>query len=451
MTRPRAIVARLLVGICLCGLVVLLVSASLKPSRAQAVDVCVAHPSDASVVCVRNNDSTVDACDRDADGHRAYARVITAASQPGFLSPYYDDNDSQPGCANITFPSRVLGVAVCVQFEGCSAFKSTAPPAVPPPAAPPPPAPPAPPAPSASASRAEPVVYAAGDISCNGPQRAAADPTTCQSAATARKIIESERARGNPGFPAAVLALGDIQYQDGSLPDFQQFYNRDWGFLRPVTFPVLGNHEYHTPRALGYWEFFDRSRTNRFGERDKGWYAFDVGSWRLYAINSNCARQRRVCARGAEQHRWLRRDMAANPRSCSLMFMHHPYWDSSYDNFDTPQLRPLIEEFWGRGGDVVLAGHAHQYERFGRSDPAQRLVFKNTRRFRLFIVGTGGKTLRRSGRKEPNSRVTDNTDHGVLQLRLGNGNYGWRFVSAVSTDRAANNDRGAEGCHRATR
>ena len=67
----------------------------------------------------------MDVCDRDPDGHRAYARVITEASNPAFLSPYYDDNDSQAGCANLNFPSRVLSVAVCVQFEGCSAFKPT--------------------------------------------------------------------------------------------------------------------------------------------------------------------------------------------------------------------------------------------------------------------------------------------------------------------------------------
>ncbi|MGI8624901.1 MAG: hypothetical protein ACR2NB_15795 [Solirubrobacteraceae bacterium] len=95
------------------------------PAPAPAKDVCVGHPSDKSVVCVRNGGHTVDVCDRDADGHRAYARVITEASNPNVQSPYYDGNDSQDGCANVPFPSRVLSVAVCVQFEGCSAFKPT--------------------------------------------------------------------------------------------------------------------------------------------------------------------------------------------------------------------------------------------------------------------------------------------------------------------------------------
>ena len=95
------------------------------PPPPPARDICVAHPADPSVVCTRNQGHTVDVCDRDPDGHRAYARVITEESSPGFLSPYYDDNDSKPGCANLHFPSRVLRVAVCVQHEGCSAFKDT--------------------------------------------------------------------------------------------------------------------------------------------------------------------------------------------------------------------------------------------------------------------------------------------------------------------------------------
>ena len=74
------------------------------------------------MVCVRADRRTVDICDRDPDGHRAYARVVTAES-PVFKSPFYDGNDSQPGCANPVFPNRVTGIAVCVQHESCSAIR----------------------------------------------------------------------------------------------------------------------------------------------------------------------------------------------------------------------------------------------------------------------------------------------------------------------------------------
>lgn len=113
---------------------------------AQAQDVCAGHPSDPSVVCVRDQAHTVDVCDRHADGHRAYARVVTQESYPAFMSPYYDANDSQAGCTNLHFPSSVVSVAVCVQHEGCSQQKATG---VPPPAgAAPPPTPTPTPAPA---------------------------------------------------------------------------------------------------------------------------------------------------------------------------------------------------------------------------------------------------------------------------------------------------------------
>jgi hypothetical protein len=92
-----------------------------------AQDTCVGHPSDPSVVCTRDNGRIVDVCDRDPDGHRAYARVVTEATHPNFQSPFYDTNDSQPGCANVPFDRRVTAIAVCVQFEGCSAIKPTGP------------------------------------------------------------------------------------------------------------------------------------------------------------------------------------------------------------------------------------------------------------------------------------------------------------------------------------
>src|SRR4051794_27890132 len=126
------------------------------PSAARGQDkVCVGHPKDPSVVCVRDSWHTVDVCDRDPDGHRAFARVVTRDSYPAYLSPYYDDNDSKYGCANLHFAAQVVSVAVCVQFEGCSAQKATGvrPPDKTPPQPAPAPAPaptptPAPPSPS---------------------------------------------------------------------------------------------------------------------------------------------------------------------------------------------------------------------------------------------------------------------------------------------------------------
>jgi hypothetical protein len=125
------------------------------PSAARGADkVCVEHPApqDDSVVCVRDNWQVVDICDRKADGHRVYARVVTKSTYPAYREPYYDSNDSAAGCSNLHFGSQVVSVAVCVQTKGCSGMKATgvAPPdnTTPPPTPTPTPPPPTPPPPT---------------------------------------------------------------------------------------------------------------------------------------------------------------------------------------------------------------------------------------------------------------------------------------------------------------
>ena len=87
--------------------------------------VCAGHPKDPSVVCARDSAHTVDICDRAADGHRAYARVVTKSTYPAYRSPYYDGNNAKEGCSNLHFPSQVVSIQTCVQTEGCGAVRST--------------------------------------------------------------------------------------------------------------------------------------------------------------------------------------------------------------------------------------------------------------------------------------------------------------------------------------
>ena len=99
---------------------------------------------------------------------------------------------------------------------------------------------------------------------------------------------------------AAVLALGDIQYECGGYNAFLQSYDPTWGRVKSITYPVPGNHEYHTTggmdcdatgNALGYFNYFGAAA----GDPAKGYYSFDVGAWHLIALNSNCAKV--SCAR----------------------------------------------------------------------------------------------------------------------------------------------------------
>jgi len=252
-----------------------------------------------------------------------------------------------------------------------------------------------------------PLVVAVGDVAC--PHGARRTATSCRDAATAREARHYH--------PRLAFLLGDEQYDRATRRDFRKGYRRTWGVraLKPITRPVPGNHEYETPHAAGYFWFF-RHRTRR-----PGYYAFNVRNWRIYALNSNCAK---ISCRA--ENKWLRRDMTRHPRRCSALMMHHPLYSSGAEHGDSPQ----GHRFWVTGlrhhADLVLAGHDHDYERFRRmnaSGHASRTGMVS------FVVGTGGNSLGGSRGRRAGSRIFYNHRAGVLALRLGRHRFGWRFTS----------------------
>jgi 3',5'-cyclic AMP phosphodiesterase CpdA len=246
-------------------------------------------------------------------------------------------------------------------------------------------------------------IAAAGDIACKPGYDVTAD--TCQHKATAALI----KRRG----AAAVLPLGDIQYEVGALSAYQKVYARAWGVFRPKIYPVPGNHEYHTHKAAGYFGYFG---ARAHGPR--GYYAYNLGGWRLYALNSNCTKI--DCA---AQARWLRKDLAAKPHRCVLGYMHHPRYSSGTHGSSTSVTR-LWKPLFKRKAEVVLSGHDHGYERFGRMNPYGGVVSAG---IRSFVVGTGGKSLYDFGRPENGSRFRYNGSAGVLFMTLRDGSYSWVF------------------------
>jgi hypothetical protein len=254
--------------------------------------------------------------------------------------------------------------------------------------------------------------------------------------------------------PAAVLALGDVQYENGEYDNFLNFYDPSWGRLKAITHPAVGNHEYGTSDAggcgfaCGYFDYFNGvgQTFGRAGTRNEGFYAFEVGAWRLYAVNANCNRSVPGCGPGSAQLRWLQADLAAHPKACSLMYMHQPLFTSDTRNFDDPtfrsKLRPLWQAFYDHGGDVVLTGHSHFYERYKPQDPQERP--DPARGIRQFIVGTGGRNVYDVGKVEPTSEVRGVRTFGVIRLTLHASSYDWQFVP---TPGETFTDAGSQACH----
>ncbi len=271
-------------------------------------------------------------------------------------------------------------------------------------------------APTVSALTGESVTVAAlGDVACDL-DRTPTNPTRSNPSCRQMEIGDLI---GEGGY-AAVLALGDLQYEDGTLEQFQQSYDPALGRFKPITFPVPGNHEYNTAGASGYYDYFG----DRAGDPATGYYSFDIGAWHVVALNSNCAKVG-GCEAGSAQQRWLRADLAANAQRCTIALTHHPRWvQGKYSDFD--QLDDLYSTMMEFGVDVLLSGHDHSYQRFAPLD-ADREV-DTERGIRQFVVGTGGKnhasTIVPGGPLE----AADATSFGVLELQLNPTGYTWAFA-----------------------
>jgi hypothetical protein len=235
--------------------------------------------------------------------------------------------------------------------------------------------------------------------------------------------------------PTAVLALGDNAYPSGTDAEFAACYDPTWGRHKAKTYPVPGNHEYQTPGASGYFNYFGAAA----GDPTKGYYAFDVGtSWRFYALNSVCSAV--SCAAGSAQEQWLRADLAANPRSCTAAFMHFPRFASGESGVrrNNPNLAALYQAFYDASGDLWLVGHNHQYERLTRLSPTGAIDLE--RGIRNFVVGTGGAALYAFGPPNTGSEVRTAV-YGVLKLTLRDAGYDWEFVPV-----AGSGDSGTDTC-----
>ena len=279
----------------------------------------------------------------------------------------------------------------------------------------------------------DPLLAAAGDIACdptdtnfNGGLGTA---TGCQMGATSDLILGLS--------PDAVLALGDVQYSSGSSSQFAASYDPSWGRVKLLTHPAVGNHEYGTSGASGYFNYFGPAA----GVSGKGYYSFDVGTWHIIAINSNCTNVTGGCAAGSAQEQWLRADLAAHPATCTLAYWHHPRYSSGHDG-DNLFMTDMWQALYDGGADLVLSGHSHDYERFAPQNNASQLDAE--RGIRQFVVGTGGAFFTGIGTPHANSEVLNNTAFGVLRLTLHPSGYDWRFLAAAGSTFP---DSGSGACH----
>jgi F5/8 type C domain-containing protein/fibronectin type III domain protein/calcineurin-like phosphoesterase family protein len=195
------------------------------------------------------------------------------------------------------------------------------------------------------------VLAAAGDIA----ERCTASSSSCVHVKTA-KLVETMN-------PAAVITMGDNQYDDAHLADFKAYYDKTWGRFKSITHPVPGNHEsYDDTPFKGYEDYFGAIAK----PQGKRYYSWEMGNWHFVALDSNDFVTHDDFAE-PPQITWLKQDLAANKKGCVAAYYHHPRW-SSGDHGDNKDSIELWNIMTAGKVDLVLNGHDHDYERFVPQD-----------------------------------------------------------------------------------
>ncbi|HEX7171116.1 MAG TPA: metallophosphoesterase [Candidatus Limnocylindria bacterium] len=270
------------------------------------------------------------------------------------------------------------------------------------------------PSPSAEPEPVE--LLAAGDI---------ADCSMAGAALTSQILAE---------FPDATIAvLGDHAYPAATAERFDSCFDPTWGPFVDRTRPAIGNHDLDADAGAPYYATFG----DAVGMPGEGWYSYELGSWHVVVLNSNC--DRIGCESGSAQHRWLVADLEASEASCILAYFHHPRFTSG-PHGDDPRVGPFWSALADARADLVLVGHDHHYERFAPLSPD---ASGDPDGIRQFIVGTGGAIIRPTVRVAPGSEVIVDDAWGVLRLTLSAEAYAWSFLTV---DRGEA-DAGSGECH----
>jgi hypothetical protein len=239
---------------------------------------------------------------------------------------------------------------------------------------------------------------------------------------------------------ALVVPMGDNTMQ-GTRQQFEECYDQSWGAFKSRTYATIGNHEREKSvdtAATAYYDYFNGVGVDsgRAGHRGRGYYTLDYGGWRILVANSNQSRK--------VQAAWMARELAASHARCTMAIWHRPLFTSS-DGPPNVQVDPGIRPWWqvlyDGGADLVLNGHAHNYERFAELRPDG--VVDTARGMREFVVGTGGSNLY-GFTAVPRAGSQKRIDAwGVLKLTLWPTHYRWQFIDTAGVVL----DQGRDTCH----
>ena len=212
-----------------------------------------------------------------------------------------------------------------------------------------------------------------------------------------------------------VLALGDLAYKRGEPVAFSDCYDPYWGRAKQRTWPAPGNHEYQSPGAYGYYDYW----AGRAGPDRAGYYALRAGNWIILSLNSEID-----ASQGSEQALWIDSVLADNPDKCIGAFFHKPAF-SAVERSNSDDAKLLFSKLAEAGAIFVLNGHNHFFE---RTIPLDGDGCPSEDGTTIFVAGAGGKVTNRTipGNDRTAELVTNIA--GMLKLDFSNDAVDWSYI-----------------------
>ncbi|GIV83473.1 MAG: hypothetical protein KatS3mg052_0480 [Candidatus Roseilinea sp.] len=209
--------------------------------------------------------------------------------------------------------------------------------------------------------------------------------------------------------PQAIIAAGDNNYYSGLAGTIDQNIGQYYAdFIHPYLgsypapnnpgfnrfYPALGNHDWNSSAGYAaHLSYFTLPGNERY-------YDVLIGPVHWFILNSDVHEPDGITASSA-QALWLQSALAASTACWQIVVLHHPPYSSSAVHGSMPATQ---WPFAAWGADVVIAGHAHNYERLSRDG----IVY--------LVNGIGGAPLYTFGAPIAGSVVRYNGDYGALRL-----------------------------------
>jgi predicted phosphodiesterase len=208
-----------------------------------------------------------------------------------------------------------------------------------------------------------------------------------------------------------ILHGGDLV--ETPIPTHWEFFFRS---MAPILrwaplIPVLGNHERD---SLSYYQHF--SLPPGGGRLGKRWWALHWGDVVIVGLDSNAKTPQDL----VEQLNWAKAQLSG-PEPHKIVIFHHPVFssDASYGPGSEGLQALWHPVFVELGVDLVLSGHAHNYERIVRDG------------ITYLVVGGGGANLYRLGTRVQGSVVGVENHHFYVAVRADSRGISVRVVGVA--------------------